>query len=163
MPSSKRRLRWTAGLLCALALAALALAAVGVLVIWRAVTRPLAEITRVTEAVAGGADVTVPHTGRHDEVGALARSIAVFQDAMRRNAELNSTIADEVKAREARNAHIEQAVESFRVSVEQSLAAVGQNAEVMRIDGPDRSPASHRRPRTRPARRRPPRTIPPTT
>ena len=126
------RLQWTTALLTALALAALALASVGVIVIWRAVTRPLAEITRVTEAVAGGADVTVPHAGRHDEVGALARSIGVFQEAMRRNAELNRTIADEVKAREARNRHIENAVETFRVSVEQSLGAVGQNAEMMR-------------------------------
>jgi methyl-accepting chemotaxis protein len=128
----EQRLHWTTGLLSALALAALALAAVGVIVIWRAVTRPLAEITRATEAVAGGADVAVPHADRHDEVGALARSIGVFQQAMRRNGELNRTIADEVKARETRNAHIEQAVESFRVSVEQALGAVGQNAEVMR-------------------------------
>jgi methyl-accepting chemotaxis protein len=128
----ERRLHWTTGLLTALALAALALAAVGVIVIGRVVTRPLAEITRVTEAVAGGADVAVPHAGRHDEVGALARSIGVFQDAMRRNAELNRTVAEEIKAREARNAHIEQAVESFRVSVEQALGAVGDNAEVMR-------------------------------
>ena len=62
---------------------------------------------------------------RQDEVGALARSIGVFQQAMRRNAELNRTVADEIKAREARNAHIESAVESFRVSVEQALGAVG--------------------------------------
>src|SRR5215210_4883327 len=65
----EQRLHWTTGLLTALALAALALAGVGVLVIGRVVTRPLGEITRVTEAVAGGADVTVPHVGRHDEVG----------------------------------------------------------------------------------------------
>jgi methyl-accepting chemotaxis protein len=126
------RLNWTMWLLTGLAMAALALAAVGVVVIWRAVTRPLAEITRVTEAVAGGADVVVPHVGRQDEVGALARSIGVFQEAMRRNAELNRTVADEIKAREARNSHIENAVESFRVSVEQALGAVGSNAETMR-------------------------------
>jgi methyl-accepting chemotaxis protein len=128
----ERRLYWTTGLLTALAMAALALAAVGVLVIGRVVTRPLAEITRVTEAVASGADVTVPHVGRHDEVGALARSIGVFQQAMRRNAELNRTVADEIKGREARNTHIENAVESFRVSAEQALGAVGRNAEIMR-------------------------------
>jgi methyl-accepting chemotaxis protein len=129
----EQRLHWTLWLLSVLAMAALALAAVGVLVIWRVVTRPLAEITSVTEAVAGGADVSVPHVGRHDEVGALARSISVFQKAMLRNAELNRTVADEVAAREARNAHIEQAVESFRLSVEQALGAVGHNAETMRL------------------------------
>src|SRR3954468_4359587 len=117
----EERLHWTMWLLSVLAMMALGLAAVGVLVIWRVVTRPLAEITSVTEAVAGGADVAVPHVGRHDEVGALARSISVFQKAMLRNAELNRAVADEVAAREARNAHIEQAVESFRLSVEQAL------------------------------------------
>jgi methyl-accepting chemotaxis protein len=129
----EERLHWTMWLLSVLAMMALGLAAVGVLVIWRVVTRPLAEITSVTEAVAGGADVAVPHVGRHDEVGALARSISVFQKAMLRNAELNRAVADEVAAREARNAHIEQAVESFRLSVEQALGAVGHNAETMRL------------------------------
>src|SRR3954464_11294630 len=80
----EERLHWTMWLLSVLAMMALGLAAVGVLVIWRVVTRPLAEITSVTEAVAGGADVAVPHVGRHDEVGALARSISVFQKAMLR-------------------------------------------------------------------------------
>ena len=51
---------------------------------------PLAAVTRVTEAVAGGdATLAVPLRDRRDEIGALARSIAVFQDAMRRNDELS--------------------------------------------------------------------------
>ena len=128
----EERLHWTLWLLTALAMTALALAAIGVVVIWRVVTRPLAEITRVTEAVTVGSDVTVPHIRRHDEIGALARSIGVFQEAMRRNTELNRAVADEVAAREARNTHIENAVESFRCSVEQALGAVGHNAETMR-------------------------------
>ena len=123
----------TAWLLGVLAIVTLGLAVAGIAIIWRAVARPLNDITRVTEQVAGGAaDIAVPYAERHDEVGALARSIVVFQNAMARNAELNRTIAEEIKAREARNTHIEQAVESFRVSVEQSLSAVGKNAEMMR-------------------------------
>jgi len=123
----------TAWLLGVLAIVTLGLAVAGIALIWRAVARPLNDITRVTEQVAGGAaDVAVPYAERHDEVGALARSIVVFQSAMARNAELNRTIAEEVKAREARNTHIENAVESFRASVEQSLSAGGKNAEVMR-------------------------------
>jgi methyl-accepting chemotaxis protein len=63
-----------------LALAALVLATVGVVVIWRSVTRPLADITRVTGEVAGGATgVAIPNAGRRDEVGALARAIVIFQ------------------------------------------------------------------------------------
>jgi methyl-accepting chemotaxis protein len=123
----------TAWLLGVLALVTLALALIGIGMIWRAVARPLAAITHVTEQVAGGdTAIAVPYAERHDEVGALARSISVFQSAMTRNAELNRTVSEEIKAREARNTHIEQAVESFRISVEQSLGAVGKNAEVMR-------------------------------
>src|SRR4051794_3902519 len=123
----------TAWLLGVLAIVTLALAVAGIAIIWRAVARPLAAITHVTEQVAGGdTSIAVPYAERHDEVGALARSIGVFQSAMTRNAELNRTIAEEVKAREARNSQIESAVESFRASVEQSLSAVGKNAEMMR-------------------------------
>ena len=41
---------------------------------------------------------------------------------MEHNAELNRTVADDAKARDERKVHIEQAVESFRVSVEKALA-----------------------------------------
>src|SRR5437588_12778308 len=51
----EERLHWTVWILSALALVALALAGVGVLIIWRSVTRPPGEITRVPEAVPGGA------------------------------------------------------------------------------------------------------------
>jgi methyl-accepting chemotaxis protein len=123
----------TAWLLGVLSVVSVVLAVVGIVIIGRAVARPLREIARVTEQVAGGATgVAIPNADRQDEVGALARSIVIFQQAMERNAELNRTIADDVKAREARNAHIQNAVESFRVSVEQALAAVGRNAETMR-------------------------------
>ena len=91
----------TAWLLGVLALVTLALAVAGMIIIGRAVARPLADITRVTEQVAGGATgIVIPNAGRHDEVGALARSIVVFQQAMERNAELNRTIADDARARE---------------------------------------------------------------
>ena len=61
---------------------AVMLAGVGVLVIWRGCIKPLADITHVTEEVAGGHDVEIPHRDRKDEIGALAGSIAVFQKAM---------------------------------------------------------------------------------
>ena len=74
------------------ALAAI-LAAVGGIIIWRAVARPLNEITKVTEAGRGGSarGSSFPFGERHDEVGALARSITVFQQAMRRN-DASSTV-----------------------------------------------------------------------
>ena len=54
----------------------------GIFLIWRAVVRPLAAITSVTEAVAGGdLQRDIPYGERHDEVGALARAVRVFRDA----------------------------------------------------------------------------------
>ena len=54
----------------------------GIFLIWRAVVRPLAAITSVTEAVAGGdLQRAIPYGERHDEVGALARAVTVFRDA----------------------------------------------------------------------------------
>ena len=83
-----------------MAVCAVLLAALGAFIIWRAVARPLARITRITEAVAAGdAEATVPYRERGDEVGALARSIAVFQDAMRQNEELSRTVVDDAQAR----------------------------------------------------------------
>src|SRR5262245_34432295 len=120
---------WT---LTALAFAAVALATIGVLIIWRAVTRPLGEITRVTEAVAdGAAHVTVPHGHRGDEIGALARSIAVFQDAMRRNVELNRTVADEASARAQRQERIASDIETFGGDIEKMVAELAAISEQM--------------------------------
>src|SRR5438093_11411980 len=83
----------TAWLMTVLGAFAILLAGAGAFLIWRAVARPLAEITRVTEQVAAGTEVAIPYGVRRDEIGALARSIAVFQHAMHHNKELNATIS----------------------------------------------------------------------
>ena len=74
-----------AWLLSLIAAAAVLLAAAGAyhdLAQRRAAARPTSR--RVTEAVAAGeTERAVPYGERRDEIGALARSIAVFQDAMR--------------------------------------------------------------------------------
>ncbi|HYS49737.1 MAG TPA: HAMP domain-containing methyl-accepting chemotaxis protein [Xanthobacteraceae bacterium] len=122
----------TSWILTLLAIAALMLAAVGIAIIWRAVARPLAEITRVTEAVAVGTEgVTVPFGDRHDEVGALARSIGVFQGAMRRNDELNRTIVTEAAARSKRQEELAGEIDRFGGDVEATVAELGRIAERM--------------------------------
>ena len=56
------------------------LAIAGVAVISCSVARPLAEITPITEQVAAGdAGISVSFGDRSDEIGALARTIGVFQ------------------------------------------------------------------------------------
>jgi methyl-accepting chemotaxis protein len=117
------QLHQTIWILSALALVALGLAAVGVLIIWRSITRPLGEITRVTEAVAGGAnEIVIPYGDRHDEIGALARSIGVFQDAMRRNVELGQTVRADAQARAARQEQVAAEIARFGAEIESTIA-----------------------------------------
>jgi methyl-accepting chemotaxis protein len=64
---------------------ALILVVIGVIIIARSIARPLSQITSTIKQVAEGADqVEVPHVKRADEIGALARAIRIFQEAMMR-------------------------------------------------------------------------------
>jgi methyl-accepting chemotaxis protein len=115
-----------------LAMAAAFLAAAGALMIWRAVARPLATITEVTKTVAsGGALLDIPYGHRGDEIGALARSIAVFQDAMRRNDELSRMVLDDVQARSQRQERMSEEIARFSADVEATLAALGRISDEM--------------------------------
>ena len=118
-------------LMSVLAAAATFLAAVGVFLIRRAVTAPLAEITRVTEAVAGGSVVSIPFESRHDEIGALARSIAVFQRAMCHNEELNRTMAGEADARNHRQEYLSAEIAAFTATIERNIADLSTFSEQM--------------------------------
>jgi methyl-accepting chemotaxis protein len=111
---------------------AVMLAVAGVLIIPRGVAQPISAITRVTEAVAAGeAEVTVPFAERRDEIGALARSIAVFQRAMRHNEELNRTVVDDAEARARRQEKTSNEVSLFSAEVEATLAELGRISDQM--------------------------------
>jgi methyl-accepting chemotaxis protein len=106
---------------------------IGVLIISRSIARPLSVITDTIKRVAEGEEnVEVPHTSRGDEIGALARAIRVFQEAMDRNRNLNSQVLQDSKAREERARHIETSVEAFRGAIGGVLRAVTDNAAAMR-------------------------------
>jgi methyl-accepting chemotaxis protein len=112
--------------------AALLLAIFGALVINRWVARPLAAVTRVTEAVAGGdAAIAVPYDDRHDEIGALARSVMVFQGAIRRNVELNRTVVSEAEAKGQCQERIAAEISRFSTEIEVSLSELGRLFEQM--------------------------------
>ena len=103
--------RQLAFLLTCLGGLALAVVVIGVLIIARSIARPLSIITSTIKQVADGADnVEVPHIERTDEIGALARAIQIFKDAMDRNRKLNSQVLLDSEAREARTRHIEKSV-----------------------------------------------------
>jgi methyl-accepting chemotaxis protein len=111
----------------------LALVLIGVILIARSIARPLSVITTTIKRVAEGADnVRVPHTDRGDEIGALARAIEIFRQAMDHNKDLNSQVLRESQIREARGRHIERSVEAFRGAIGTVLRAVKENATAMR-------------------------------
>jgi methyl-accepting chemotaxis protein len=106
---------------------------IGVLIISRSVARPLSVITATIKRVAeGDENVEVPHTKRRDEIGALARAIQIFKEAMDRNRNLNSQVVEDSRAREQRGKHIEASVDAFREAIGGVLRAVTDNATSMR-------------------------------
>ncbi len=125
------------------AIGALFLAAVGAIIIWRAVTRPLSEISDIIEKVANGTTgVTIPYREREDEIGALSRSIGVFEDAMRRNEKLNRTVVDEAEARSARQQQVMTEINSFGSDVDKTLAELALISEQMQRASVDLSSAA---------------------
>ena len=116
---------------------AVMLAGIGVLVIWRGCIKPLADITRVTEEVAAGHDVAIPHRDRKDEIGALAGSIAVFQKAMMSNGELTKTVSLDAEARTKRQEMMTQEISRFSADVESSLS------ELLSLSGNVRQGSQH--------------------
>jgi methyl-accepting chemotaxis protein len=111
---------------------AVLLAIAGILIISRSVAMPISAITRVTEAVAAGeSQVAVPYAERRDEIGALARSIAVFQRAMRHNEELNRTIVEDAETRSRRQEDMSGEISRFSAEVEATLAELGRISDQM--------------------------------
>jgi methyl-accepting chemotaxis protein len=122
----------TVWILSALAVTAVTLAAVGALILWRDIARPLAKITRVTEAVARGtAAIAVPFAKRHDEIGALSRSIHVFQEAMHHNDELNRKRIEDADFRNKRQQQVAQEVARFAGEIESTMSELAVIAEQM--------------------------------
>ena len=100
----------TAGLLVAFAVAAAI--TVGM------VTRPLRHLTALTQRLADGdLDITVPDTGRLDEIGRLAATLSVFQDHARAALRLSDEIGREGAAKELRRQTVEAEIHSFDSSV----------------------------------------------
>jgi methyl-accepting chemotaxis protein len=120
-------------LLTCLGVLALGVVVIGVLIIARSIARPLSVITATIKQVADGADnVEVPHTDRADEIGALARAIQIFKEAMDRNRNLNSQVLQDSQAREERARYIEQSVEAFQGAMKGVVRAVTDSASSMR-------------------------------
>ena len=113
----------SAWLMTVLGLLAVLLAVAGIYTVRRFVARPLGRIARLTERVAAGQlQQIVPYVSRQDEVGALARSIEVFQETMRRNETLGLTVREEAEGRARRQEVMAAEITRFGAEIETTLA-----------------------------------------
>ena len=113
----------SAWLMTVLGVLAVLLAVAGIYTVRRFVARPLGRIARLTERVAAGQlQQTVPYVRRRDEVGALARSIEVFQETMRRNETLGLTVREEAEGRARRQEVMAAEITRFGAEIETTLA-----------------------------------------
>jgi methyl-accepting chemotaxis protein len=67
-----------------------------------------------------------------DEIGQVAGSVAKFRDNVIAQQEAGKALAGEVEAREVLRRNMETAVEGFRISANELLSTVGENAGIMK-------------------------------
>jgi methyl-accepting chemotaxis protein len=111
---------WQALRAMAVAAAIAALLVLGMtMLIVRRVTKPLRAVTEsLTGLAEGRTDIEVRHSGRHDEIGAIARTIDVFKNNRieRRQLEAERINAEKL-AMDRRKAELNQFVEDFRARI----------------------------------------------
>jgi PAS domain S-box-containing protein len=117
--------RYAAAYLFVLGLAALLLAGLNVVVMRGSVVGALAEITQATDRIADG-DVKsqVPHLGRHDEIGHLARAVQHFRDAVARILELEELELGTAQARDAARTERDKFNDKYQAKKWQLSAAI---------------------------------------
>jgi methyl-accepting chemotaxis protein len=89
------------------------------MLIVRRVTKPLRTVTETLTVLAEGKmDVEVRHADRHDEIGAIARTVGVFKNNRLERRQLEAErISAEKLAMDQRKAELNQFVEGFRTKI----------------------------------------------
>ena len=91
----------------------------------RLIARPVVDMTRVMEGLAAGdMSLAVPSRGRKDEIGAMARAVAVFQDGLRRAGLLEAEKAAAAEATARRSERQRHLTEMFNQAMEHMLETV---------------------------------------
>ncbi len=101
-------------------------------VVTSGVMNPLNRMTKAMLSLADG-DTSVEFKGedRKDEIGEMARTVAIFRESAIERERLQVEQQEDVAAREQRQHKIETLVEGFRTEVQDLLASVGTNMEEM--------------------------------
>ena len=96
----------------------------------RRVSTPLRQLSNSMQALARSAPVgDIPLTDRNDEIGDMARSVAVFRDNARARATLEAAAAREEAARSARQARIDEIVAAFDARLSGALRTVASGVD----------------------------------
>jgi methyl-accepting chemotaxis protein len=104
----------------------------------RSITGPLGTLVGSTLTLAGGdTGVAISGGDRKDEIGGMARAVAVFRDNAIERARLEEAARAEQAQRETRQRRVDVLIGEFRGSVSATLASVGENAA--RMDGTAKS------------------------
>ncbi|HEV2676809.1 MAG TPA: methyl-accepting chemotaxis protein [Aliidongia sp.] len=116
----------TAGLLAAFGIAAL--------IVVGTITRPLRNLTALTQRLADGdLDIRLPEVSRRDEIGRLAAALAIFQDHAREALRLNEAVGRESAAKERRRHEIESEILNFDSSVGGALDQLSTAASTLSV------------------------------
>jgi methyl-accepting chemotaxis protein len=93
----------------------------------RQIGRPIVSMTQAMETMAGGdLSADIPATDKQDEIGAMARAMAVFKDGLIRARQLTAEQDAARAARENRAAAIERLTTDFQRQAMQALETVNQ-------------------------------------
>jgi methyl-accepting chemotaxis protein len=101
---------------------------------------PLGDVTRtVTQLADGNLDAEIGHTGRGDEIGAIARALAVFRDAAQRHRALEGEERLKTDSERRRATTLAEMTRKFQQEVagvlgevEQTIAALEGDSRTMR-------------------------------
>ncbi|HKY86039.1 MAG TPA: methyl-accepting chemotaxis protein [Pseudorhodoplanes sp.] len=117
-------------------------AAIGILIVlalslWlvRRNVKPLKDVTGVVDGMAKGQlDTDIPHTARGDEIGLIARSLAVFRDAAARNREMENEERSKSESERRRVQAVEDITRQFEANVATLMADVGKTISALEGD-----------------------------
>ena len=119
-------------IILAATVAAVLFSALITLGLWLLISRPLANLTGMTQQVAAGnLDIEIDSKGRADEIGLLMNEISVFRDNALRQRELETETQQKQATERHRQESVEKLISSFRDDVQQQLTTVGENATKM--------------------------------
>ena len=115
------------------------------MMIVRRVTKPLTAVTESLTILAGGrTDVEVCYAERHDEIGAIARTVGVFKNNRLERRQLEAErINAEKLARERRKAELNQFVEDFRAKISGIIERVLKSSGQFEKDAQQLSVTAH--------------------